>query len=376
MTHRHLIQSLSTLALAAACSVVARGATYHVAVSGNDKNAGTKAAPFATMQQATEVARAGDTMLVGSGEYKGHVMLTRSGEPDRPIVLKNAPGEKPVLDGEGRGRIELKSEHGWRKAIGWITVEGFEVKNGWDGIKFYNAHHITLRGNYLHDNLNQGILGNGHLVRIEGNTIAHNGYKEDNERSNLEHGIYCTGTDFTIVNNVIRSNKAYGIQVAGYPNKPDDQPGPEFGGARRWLISHNTIAFQQNRAGIVIWQREAADCTIQNNIFYNNAVALLGGAVQGIDLVRPGGGHVIRNNLFFARGRRSVGEENGKFTASSNLEEKDPMFADTERFDFHLRKDSPAIDAGSRDRPLSTDYAGMTRPQGAGFDMGAYEYAR
>jgi hypothetical protein len=41
----------------------------------------------------------------------------------------------------------------------------------------------------LHDNLNQGILGNGHHVRIEGNTIAHNGFKEDNQRSNLEHGI-------------------------------------------------------------------------------------------------------------------------------------------------------------------------------------------
>jgi hypothetical protein len=345
-----------------------------VAVSGDDKNPGTKAAPFATIQQAAEVARAGDIILVGGGEYKGHVLLTRSGEPDRPIVLKNAPGEKPVLDGEGRGRIELKSEHGWRKAIGWITVEGFEVKNGWDGIKFYNAHNIVLRGNYLHDNLNQGILGNGHHVRIEGNTIAHNGYKENNERSNLEHGIYCTGTDFTIVNNVIRSNKAYGIQVAGYPHKPEDQPGPEFGGARRWLISHNTIAFQQNRAGIVVWQQDAADCTIQNNIFYNNAVALGGGAMQGVDFVGPGGGHVIRNNLFFARERRSIGKEDGTFKVSDNLEDQDPMFADAKHFDFHLMKSSPAINAGARDQPRNTDFDGEKRPQGAGYDIGAYEY--
>ena len=206
--------------------------TIHVATTGNDDHAGSAEAPLATIQKAVSLARAGDTVLVRGGVYKGHVILQFSGEADKPIVLKNAPGEKPVLDGEGRGRIELKLEHGWRKAIGWITVEGIEVKNGWDGIKFYNSHNITLRGNYLHDNLNQGILGNGHHVRIEGNTIVRNGFKADNERSNLEHGIYCTGTDFSIVNNVIHSNKAYGIQVAGYPHKPDDQPGVEFGGAR------------------------------------------------------------------------------------------------------------------------------------------------
>jgi hypothetical protein len=375
ITRRRSVLPLCLL-LAVALNEAGRGATYHVAVTGDDSAAGTKEAPFATIQKATEVARAGDTILVRGGLYKGHVMLTRSGEPDKPIVLKAAPGEKPVLDGERRGRIELKSEHGWRKAIGWITVEGIEVKNGWDGIKFYNAHNIVLRGNYLHDNLNQGILGNGHHVRIEGNTIAHNGFKEDNERSNLEHGIYCTGADFTIVKNVIRSNKAYGIQVAGYPHKPDDQPGPEFGGAQRWLVSHNTIAFQQNRAGIVIWQPEAADCIIQNNIFYNNAIALGRGAVQGIDFVGPGGGHVIRNNLFFARGRRSIGKEDGKFTASNNLEDQDPLFADAEGFDFHLRKGSPAIDAGSGERPLNNDFDGVQRPQSPGYDIGAYEYAR
>jgi hypothetical protein len=162
--------------------------------------------------------------------------------------------------------------------------------------------------------------------------------------------------------------------VAGYPHKPDDQPGPEFGGARRWLISHNTIAFQQNRAGIVIWQRDAADCTIQNNIFYNNAVALGGGAMQGVDFVGPGGGHIIRNNLFFAGERRSIGKEEGKFKASENTENKDPMFVDAVRFDFHLTTGSPAIDAGASEQPVANDVDGLRRPQGRGYDVGAHEH--
>jgi hypothetical protein len=104
----------------------------------------------------------------------------------------------------------------------------------------------------------------------------------------LEHGIYCTGTDFTIVNNVIHSNKAYGIQVAGYSYNPENHPGPEFAVARRWLISSNTLAFNQNRAGIVLWQSRTTDGVIQNNIFYRNSVSLRAGSVQGIDFVGAG----------------------------------------------------------------------------------------
>ncbi|MCI0744663.1 MAG: DUF1565 domain-containing protein [Verrucomicrobia subdivision 3 bacterium] len=345
---------------------------YYVATNGSDEHSGSETEPLRTLQKAASVARAGDTVLVRAGVYKGHVQLRFSGAADKPIIFRNYPGERPVLDGEGRGRIELQSEKGWQKAIGWITVEGIEVRNGWDGIKFYNAHNIVLRGNYLHGNLNQGILGNGHDVRIEGNIIAENGFKADNQKSNKEHGIYCTGTDFTIVNNVIYSNKAYGIQVAGYPYKPENHAGPEFADARRWMISHNTIAFQQNRSGIVVWQKGATDCVIQNNIFFKNATALGQSDLQGIDFVAAGGGHVIRHNLFFAPGRTSIGKSSAGYLASENLEQ-DPLFVDAERFDFHLGKDSPAIDAGTNENSVAYDCEGAARPQGRGYDIGAYE---
>ena len=183
------------LVLLGSSRLVAR--TYYVATIGDDNHPGTEGEPLRTIQKAASLARAGDTVLVRPGLYKGHLRLRFSGEPEKPIIFKGYGDERPIVDGEGRGRIELQSEHGWQKPIGWIVVEGFEARNGWDGIKFYNAHNIVLRGNYIHDNSNQGILGNGHHVRIEGNIIARNGFKADNEKSNLEHGIYCTGTDFT-----------------------------------------------------------------------------------------------------------------------------------------------------------------------------------
>lgn len=347
---------------------------FHVAPHGDDANSGQSNAPLRTLQRAADLARAGDTVLVHAGVYRGGVVLRFSGEPERPIVFKAAPGQRPVVDGAGRGRIELQSREGWRRPIGWIQVEGFEVTNGWDGIKFYNAHHVLLRNNFIHDNLNQGILGNGHHLRIEGNIIARNGLRPDNPRSNLEHGIYVTGTDIQIVNNVIYDNRAYGIQVAGYPFKPDNHAGPEFATARRWLISHNTIAFQQNRAGLVLWQPDATDCLIQNNIFYRNGRTLGRGACQGIDFVGCGPGHQIRHNLFFGPERTALGKPPDGCRIADNLEGQDPLFLDPDRFDFRLRAGSPAIDAGRAEPAVTTDREGAARPWGRAPDLGAFEW--
>jgi len=50
---------------------------------------------------------------------------------------------------------------------------------------------------------------------------------------------------------------------------------------------------------------------------------------------------------------------------------EDPLFVGGD--DFRLRTGSPCIDAGA-DTGVYTDIVGVTRPQGAGFDIGAYEY--
>ena len=44
------------------------------------------------------------------------------------------------------------------------------------------------------------------------------------------------------------------------------------------------------------------------------------------------------------------------------------------RIDFHLNAASPCIDAGTATSAPSTDKDGVARPQGGGYDMGAYEY--
>ncbi|HID29687.1 MAG TPA: hypothetical protein EYP19_06730, partial [Desulfobacterales bacterium] len=51
-----------------------------------------------------------------------------------------------------------------------------------------------------------------------------------------------------------------------------------------------------------------------------------------------------------------------------------PVFDDPENGDYHLQADSPCIDAGTSHGAPDTDMDGNLRPNGEGYDMGAYEF--
>lgn len=53
----------------------------------------------------------------------------------------------------------------------------------------------------------------------------------------------------------------------------------------------------------------------------------------------------------------------------------DPLFVNQYVADYHLQANSPCVDTGTSLNAPATDFEGITRPQGSGFDIGAYEYS-
>ncbi len=72
------------------------GNTYYVSLSGSDANDGfTEATAWRTITYAATKARAGDTVIIKSGNYGSEkVVMTNSGTSTSPILIKaEVPGE-------------------------------------------------------------------------------------------------------------------------------------------------------------------------------------------------------------------------------------------------------------------------------------------
>lgn len=120
------------------------------------------------------------------------------------------PGHKPVIyfsnSPDPYPRINVQGDY--------ITIKGFEIRNGYDGIKTHN-NYTTIQDNYIHDNSNQGILvvnaGNSVILN---NRIADNGVAEGTCGGSPKHchGIYfsnynCLGSSS---NNTVKYNHISG----------------------------------------------------------------------------------------------------------------------------------------------------------------------
>ena len=386
-------------------TITAHATTYYVATTGNNSNPGTEERPWRTIGKAVDTMVAGDTTYVRGGTYNTEttIRFKQSGTATAPIKLLNYPGESPVLDWVDQQVGDTVFVHhgsGQNVAIGYVTIEGFEIKNGYDGIKFYSMHNSVIRRNWIHHNINQGIVsGGGHHNLFDRNIINHNGNfvgcangnvtSSGGSVCNQTHGLYLQGQSYTITNNVIYDNLGYGIQQNGSSTAAYNSakhPGTEFAGAQDWIIANNTLAYGNYRGGIVVWGSLCTNARIENNIFYENA--RLTQFPSGVTFTSTTCiGVQIRNNLSYAitaKGTSFIGTgatEGLHYTQSGNLVNiSNPEFINAPATlpaspNFALTARSPAIDAGLPLATVKIDLNGTPRPQGRAPDIGAYEYA-
>ena len=305
------------------------------------------------------------------------MQISRSGTASAWISFAAANRWGAVVDGQNNA-----SEGGIIVSGNYVRIVGFEVRGiGRYGIEAYNGsdlsaanHDVVFAGNHVHDIGRRCTDMTGGQsafdvyasnVTIEGNVIHDIGRYANGENGcnnagsnyqNHDHGIYTAQGDHVLItNNVFRKC------VRGWPIQRYDGGGASQSDVQ---ILNNTF-FDANpwKPGHIILGGRTTGLVISNNIFSNPTTAGIwwdasdGGTWSGA---------VVQNNL------STNGIDYGASVAGSgNVTGTNPQFVSST--DAHLASGSPAIDTGLRLSNVLFDFDGRPRPQGAGYDRGAYE---
>jgi hypothetical protein len=282
--------------------------------------------------------------------------------------------------------------HGHEESISIASTTNFEVSyndismSGYDGLlgnegidvkeasRYGKVHH-----NHIHDYPKEGgaiYLDAWNAVNPSLSNIDVYNNKIANTGSGIVIGSERGGTaeNINIFNNIISKPIAVGIGI----------PGKQGDGIRRNInIFNNTIseARYNGGAGIYITTSNISNIAIKNNLV--NFTNWNGQITASTASVLP---HITATHNMVVTTAKKCSQEypncieisanpSGYAMIHSNFT-ADPQFISTTDQNFHLKSSSPAIDKGVDLRPLvTTDYDNVTRMQGNGFDIGAYEYA-
>lgn len=300
---------------------------YYVATNGNDRNPGTIAQPWRTIQHAAKSVGAGSTVYVRGGIYNERVIVQVSGSAHTGFIsFRNYAGEHPILDGTGlsvpaadAGMVVIKNQS-------YIAIQGFEIRNYKMntpgrvpiGISITGtAHHVEIRNNRIHAIETRAPV-DGSLSGADAHGIAVYGTAapqplshiiiDGNELYDLVLGsseaLVLNGNveTFTVTNNLIHDTNNIGIDIIGFEQTSSD---PAYDQARNGIVSGNTVyrissfgnpAYGNAYSAGGIYVDGGRDIIIERNRVYEADIGIeLASEHRG----RATSGVVVRNNLLY-----------------------------------------------------------------------------
>jgi parallel beta-helix repeat protein len=395
--------------------------TYYVSNSGNDSNSGLSwPEAFLTIQAAADMVVAGDLVLVEDGTYAGFDLRNVNGTITNPITFQ-ADGNTVLINQSGPIRDDgINIEN-----ADWVIIDGFIVNDqtgSGNGIRLVLSDNCVVRNCSCDNNAERGIFtGFTDDILIENNVCTN---------SVDEHGIYVSNSSDRPI---IRYNECYdnnniGIHMNGDLSAGGDgiisdaqvhgnllynnnlAAGINMDGVEDPVIYNNLIYNNHSAQGIALFQQDGAIPT-QGAKVYNNTIIVPSDGRWGI-LVTDGcnvNTDILNNiiiNLHAWRGSITIENQslfnsdynivNDKMSATgdgstitfaawqalglgSNSFLADPLdqiFNDPANDVYSLLSTSQAVDAGTDqvNTVVTIDIDGNTRPQGASYDIGAYEF--
>jgi hypothetical protein len=375
--------------------------------------------------------------MVGAGEYSNNYGLAsfhKSGKPAAWIVLRNLPGQKPVLRSTGwnclkigRGdRKNISSEpatayieirgltlRGYDKEIeqkykdkigkiegetngNGISIDGrfqhnkphhvriadcevYEFPGG--GISVIHGDRVSIENNHVYENCHWTVFaGSGISIYQPFNFEANTNEYRMLVRSNTAHDNFCTQP--WVETGALSDGN--GLIFDDYRNLQNQSTNGFYSG--RTLVQNN-VSFRNGGSGMHAFQSDRIDF-VNNTVFGNNSVM----DYSQMGFTRVSDGRML-NNIIVATTDKAINRVNGdstQITIANNLIwggngqcelgdeaiEGDPKFIDVDGGDFRLRSDSPAIGRGRTWDMAPIQYQnGTERDAGRALTLGALPVA-
>jgi parallel beta-helix repeat protein len=347
-------------------------ATYYVASTGNDNNAGTQAQPWRTIQKGVNAAFAGDTVNIrGGGTYTEQINFPRSGAAGKPITVQAEPGTgNPTIKTPFTSQI-------WFGAFNIVDVAYITIQNltfsgsayGWalgtysnsHSAEPYATHDIKILNNTFS---NWGTDGTGTTSScgtpndaekncgVNGPTVFQYAYNVlvDGNHFSGNYGVNVgIGPSYngTYSNNIIDGTTHARLTsgnprpvAAGFHEGGDDQGGPtarnnliignrisgivtpDVDGYGIWcdinvhdsVYDGNIIHDSQTYALGILTEYRCTNITVQRNIIYNN----FAGMRTSDMVVGPSDGSKFYNNVVFNNTQWGIAVNNAKNTTVKN----------------------------------------------------------
>lgn len=398
------------------------------APNASDTNPGTFAEPFETPYRQPGEMSAGDLVYIKGGtlnnsdpRYPGWdcaICFFLDNDPNgtatNPVAWIGYPGDPPVLGAP----LPMRRGIFMDGAMQYYVIANMRFTH-YGGTMELSGNSHRIIGNYSYD----GIYSNGGVIGILGNSAHHKIYG-NHLRNNGEPGDKLNGSGFYLQgfgtnedidfgwNHVEDQRGARAIQVYGHIDNDfidnirihdnllsgSELNNMVLGGSDGstnilgTIYVYNNIIIGAGDPGLRVNDPNGT-VIIQNNVLYNNGTPGVNGSTAQLYIERAAAGHItLRNNILYAVSPQTyaqidaaagdqvmVADHNLYFNGGSCPDfeltciHANPQFVNLPGLDFHLQAGSPAINAGI-DTAVTRDYAGLPRPQGAAYDIGAFEF--
>lgn len=392
----------------------------------------TGAGDFTTIQAALNAANPGDTIELGAGTYVENVTMNRSGTAEGVITVRGADDAEVTLNGSFLIKADYVRVEGFNMvgehADGTFTGIGFAIKVEGNHVSVVDMDIRSYAGPgiYFAPASHYGYASGNYLYSVaQGFHVASYGVIENNEIEALHlHGNNsAAGDNFRIFgsNIIIRNNYAHGTTEGPHmgPAHVDMfQSWDDTGIDVKHVLIENNVLTGWFHQGIMLENDRfgpegtyhISDWTVRNNVFSGyESWAISGGGIPnmlvennifagnestgayyGVVMIGEGGSGVLRNNIFLNHTVMSSGIQSGATIdgdynmywntvnpaspGPNDITGLDPRFTDAAGKDYTLLSDSPAINTGETRTGFSTDLLGNSRPAGAAWDRGPYEF--